>query len=174
MTATPNFFQTAWVVDDLTTAIHGWLDTTRVGPFFVIPHIRAEISYRGKPTELDTSVAWAQAGDMQIELIQQHNDGPSAYRDSVPVGHNAVHHIALVTDDFDAERARYQKAGIEVPYESSANGIRVVYFDTRATIGCMTELSERNPITGGLFSMVAQAAADWDGTDPVRQVPIPG
>ena len=172
MASTQNFFQIAWVVDDLTSAMHRWLDTTRVGPFFVASHARAEnVLYRGSTIELDTSVALTQAGVMQIELIQQHNDGPSAYRDSVPAGQDAMHHMGAITDDFDAELARYRQAGVAVPYEVTFGGIRVAYFDTRPAIGCMTELVERHPAYEGLSAMIAEAAADWDGTDPIRQIP---
>ena len=173
MASNGNFYQVAWVVDDLTGAVRRWLNTTGVGPFFVIEHVPNEnLLYRGEPVELDMSVAWAQAGAMQVELIQQHNDGPSAYRDSVPAGHDAMHHVGGVTDDFDAEMARYREAGVAVPYESSSGGIRVAYFDTREAIGCMTELEERHPATEGLRAMVAEAAADWDGTDPIRRIPV--
>jgi len=164
-----SFHQTAWVIDDLKSAMQRWLTTTSVGPFFVIAHAQVEnVRYRGQPIELDTSIALAQAGPMQIELIQQHNDGPSAYRDSVPAGEIGMHHIGGLADDFDSEVKRYRDAGVEVPYEASFGDLRFAYFDTRSTIGCMTELMERRPTSEDLISMVADASRDWDGSDPIR------
>ena len=58
-----------------------------------------------------------------------------------------------------------------MPYESALGGVRVVYLDTRSTTGLMTELVQRNPLFDGLRALVAQAAVDWDGTDPVRTIP---
>lgn len=81
-------------------------------------------------------------------------------------------HAGGVTDDFDAETARYREARVAVPYESSSGGMRVAYFDARPALGRMTELQERHPAAEGLRSTVAQAAADWDGTEPVRRIPV--
>ena len=66
---------------------------------------------------------------------------------------------------------QHRAAGGDVPYESALGGVRVVYLDTRPTIGLMTELVERNALFDGLRALVSQAAVDWDGSDPVRDVP---
>ncbi|WP_448638480.1 VOC family protein [Geodermatophilus sp. URMC 63] len=164
-----SFHQVAWVVDDLESAMQQWLTTTSVGPFYVISHSQLEnLRYRGKPAELDMSAALGQIGPMQIELIQQHNDGPSVYRDSVPAGQSAMHHIGGLTDDFDAEMKRYRDAGVEAACEASFGDLRIAYLDTRSTIGCMTELIERLSSSEGMISMVADAHRDWDGSDPIR------
>jgi methylmalonyl-CoA/ethylmalonyl-CoA epimerase len=56
-----------------------WIATARAGPFFVNAHAGVENTrYRGEPMAIDFSGALAQAGPMQIELIQQHSDTPSA------------------------------------------------------------------------------------------------
>lgn len=166
-----DYFQMAWVVDDLESAVARWLGAG-VGPFYRLPGTRgAEVVRHGEVVPLDTSVAWAQAGALQVELIQQHDDRPSAYRDSVPAGQDAPHHLGALSDDIDAELEQHRAAGLEVPYESALGGVRVVYLDTRAATGLMTELVERTPLFDGLRDLVAQAAVDWDGTDPVRDVP---
>ena len=166
-----NYFQTAWVVDDLETAMKRWLESSLVGPFFVVPHTQVEDPvYRGSPSELDMSVAMAQSGQMQIELIQQHSDGPSPYRDSVPAGTDAMHHVAAITDYFDADLEHYARIGVDLAFLGRFGDARFGYFDTRDSIGCMTELLERRPSLEGLFGMVASAGADWDGSDPIRRV----
>lgn len=166
-----DYFQTAWVVDDLESAVAGWL-AAGVGPFYRLPGTRGvEVLRHGAAVPLDTSVVWAQAGALQVELVQQHDDRPSAYRDSVPAGRDAPHHLGAITDDLDAELERHRAAGGDVPYESALGGVRVVYLDTRPTIGLMTELVERNALFDGLRALVSQAAVDWDGSDPVRDVP---
>ena len=81
------FFQAAWVVNDLEEAMHRWIKTVRVGPFFVMPHVEVtQTCYHGTPTAIDFSGALAQSGPLQIELIQQHSDTPSAYRDTFRAG----------------------------------------------------------------------------------------
>ena len=164
------YFQTGWVVDDLDLSIERFLATTSVGPFFVMRHLELTVTHRGRPSEIDFSLALAQMGGMQIELIQQHNDAGSAYRDSVPPGADAVHHICAITQDLDADFERFAGMGIEIAHQGSFGPMRFVYFDSRPTIGCMTELLEPDEANDGLFAMVAAAGAEWDGTEPIREV----
>ena len=83
-----NAFQSAWIVDDIDEAARLWAEKTGIGPFFVADYQEGvfETSYRGKPAPMTMKTALAQAGSMQIELIQPTGDGPSAYRDTVPMG----------------------------------------------------------------------------------------
>ena len=80
---TPRFgpvMQLGFVVPDLERAMEHWTGTVGVGPFFVMSHIKfAEAIYRGAPTDADISVAVAQWGEVQVELIQQFNESPSIY-----------------------------------------------------------------------------------------------
>ena len=78
----PHIMQFSYVVRDLDAAIEHWAGNLQVGPFFVAPHVPyTRCLYRGTPTDLDMSVAIAYTGDTQIELVQQHNDAPSIFRD---------------------------------------------------------------------------------------------
>ena len=80
---TPRFgpvMQLGFVVPDLDRAMEHWTGNVGVGPFYVMSHIKfAEALYRGQPTDADISVAVAQWGEVQVELIQQFNDSPSIY-----------------------------------------------------------------------------------------------
>jgi len=136
-----------------------------------VPHIElAEFDYRGAKGEgMDFSVAIAQSGGMQIELIEQHCDRPSAYRDLVARGARGFHHIAFYPEDYDAAYAFYRGQG----HVSAVDGVfgvhRFSYIDTSASIGCMVELIERNGVQSDFFDRIAKASADWDGrTDPIR------
>ena len=82
MLSNRTIIQNGWVVDDLFAAIKKWTDFYGVGPFWVSEQVVPDdVLYRGEPAHLDMKVALAQAGNVQIELIQQNSDGPSAYRD---------------------------------------------------------------------------------------------
>ena len=107
------FFQIAWLVDDLDAAVQQWL-SQGVGPFYLFPHAPlVEFHYRRSPSTVDFSVAIAQYGAMQIELIQQHDDRPSQYRDSFAPGQSGFHHMARLTTDIDADLEMYRKQGFE-------------------------------------------------------------
>ena len=162
-----SYCQTAWVVEDLDRVIEHFVDALGVGPFFVMRHVENEIEYRGQPSKPEISLALAQMGPMQIELIQQHNNAGSPWLD-VASGLAVVHHIARTTETFDHDIERCAGRGIEVVHRATYGSIRNAYLDTRRIIGCMTELIELGPDIAEQFTTVADAGATWDGNEPVR------
>lgn len=54
------------------------------------------------------SIALANSGPLQIELIQQRNDAPSMYRDFLAEGHEGLQYVAYWTEDFDRDFERIQ------------------------------------------------------------------
>ena len=96
--------QVAFVVNDLELAAHKYIQTMGVGPFYIVdrPSIIDE-TYRGKSANVEFSTAITQAGDVQIEFVQQHCDSDSSYRDIVKKGHSGFHHIAIFAENFDEE-----------------------------------------------------------------------
>jgi hypothetical protein len=170
-----DFMQIAWVVPDLGTAMRRWIDVARVGPFFVNAHASAGLSeayYRGQRADCDYSLAIAQAGPIQIELIEQHNIGSSVYRDSVPSGCEGLHHMASFTEDIDAEIARYRALGAPPAFEGYFGDMYLAYVDTRPHIGFMIELLEHTPAIDGLFRRIADESVGWDGSEPIRPFPV--
>jgi len=165
-----NVFQNAWVVDDLDAAMKKWVDEMGVGPFFVAEHGArfTEVTYRGKPSELYMTVALAQAGPVQIELIQPTTDKPCAYRDSVPPGVTGFHHMCVWTHDIDADSRYFEKLGYPTANRGTAGIAQFAYYDTRPLMGCMLEVVEHKPEVKALFDRIARACADWDGQRPVR------
>ena len=166
------FVQASWVVRNLEDAITRWGELSRVGPFFVNDDVQVEQArYRGQPTEFPVRLALGQAGPLQIELIEQLDDTPSVYRDSVPFGQDGFHHMAAFVDDVDAEIARYKAAGADLAYDGYFGDVRLGYVDTRAQFGFMIELFDHRPGMDALFAYVAEQGAQWDGVDPIRPFP---
>jgi hypothetical protein len=138
--------QMGYVVANLEAAMARWSDTLGVGPFTIIPHVAVDNGiYRGEPTEVDISVATAESGAVQIELIEQHNDVPSCYRDLFPAGTEGLHHVAVHTPDYDAEVARYEALGCPAAFGGVYQGTRFVYMDTSPILGIMVEVVESRP-----------------------------
>lgn len=159
--------QNAWVVDDLDKAMRGWLGQG-VGPFHTLDIRHENAIYRGRPVPLSFRVGLAQAGPIQIELIQQTSDGDSAYRDVVPKGEVGFHHVCMMTDDCEQEVARLLERGFAIANEINSRGNRTCYMDTRSDIGCMLEILPPSPLLLKIYQIVARSAQDWDGSDPVR------
>ena len=164
--------QLGFVVPDLDRAIQHWSETVGLGPFFVLEHVQyAEAWYCGKPAAIDMSVALAQWGAVQVELIQQFNSAPSIYTDFAGGAQGGLQHVGVMTDSVDADLVRLRERGIEpVQWGSTANGIRFAYVATDQHPGGMIELIEHGPAIDGFFAMVRDAAMDWDGSRPVRRL----
>lgn len=163
-------FQNAWVVDDAEAAAMQWATEFGVGPFFLTEHTDnlKDITYRGQPSELSMIVALAQAGPVQIELIQPTTDKPSAYRDSVEPGTVGFHHMCVWTHDIDADTEYFEQLGYPAVTMGDAGHVRFGYYDTRPFMGCMLEVVEHRPAIVENFQRIADAGAQWDGTRPIR------
>ena len=105
---------------------------------------------------------------MQIELIHQHCDRASVYRELVDEGSSSFHQLCSVTLDYDGKKAHYERLGYEITAESLSGRFRIAYVDTLADFGFYTEVVERTPGFLRNLSTIAKASATWDGTDPVR------
>lgn len=162
------FFQVGFVVDDVLAAAAKWARVFGVGPFHVMPVFDQHAIYRGEEATNTSQVAVAQAGPVQIELIQQHCDRPSVFREWSRGGSCAFHQLATVTPDYDGKKAHYGGLGYEITAESLAGRFRVAYVDTVADFGFYTEVIESTPGFLANLSKIARASAGWDGADPVR------
>lgn len=164
--------QNAYVPTDFDAALDFWVKTMGVGPFFMLEHVAMEnVQYCGQPADIDFSVAIAYWGDVQIELIKQHNDAPSIYKSWVDAGRSGLHHVCLITPDMAHARAVCAKAGAEVMQSGALpGGAEVIYVDTGGGPGTMVEILQPAPGTEALFGMIRDAAKGWDGTDPVRKL----
>jgi catechol 2,3-dioxygenase-like lactoylglutathione lyase family enzyme len=169
--------QIAYLVPDIEASIDYWVEALGVGPWYYNPKVPIRnYRYRGERYEPHNSVALANAGGLQIELLQTRNDVPSMYRDFKHAGHSGLQHFAYWTERFDADLARAEAAGYRVLMsgEVGENG-RFVYFEEKphrgAHPGTVVELSEVAGPKGRLFKLIREAAQDWDGSDPVRPFP---
>jgi hypothetical protein len=164
-------FQASWVVPSADQAAALWTRTMGVGPFFVFADVEVdEFLYRGTPSRYGCRVAIAQAGDMQIELIEQPHDLPSAYRDLVPKGRSGFHHVGLFAEDFDREVAAYDALGFVRAAEGRVGAMRFAYIDTSPAIGCMVEILAEDAAMRGAFAGIAAAAQGWNGERPLRGI----
>jgi hypothetical protein len=164
--------QNGYVVRDLDAAIEAWC-AIGVGPWYTLRELSPQdFRFRGQPSQPVISIAFGNSGALQIELIQQLNDAPTAYREFLDAGHEGFHHLAWWAPDFDAAMERASAAGWSV-VQDGGGGTKFAYFDTGGVTSTVIELSELNEATRAFNEMIAAAAAGWDGvTQPVRPVDI--
>jgi hypothetical protein len=167
--------QMAYLVRDIDQAMRHWIDIMGVGPFFYIEnHAAPHSTYRGQPSSMRLSIAFAQCGAMQIELIQPLNDAPSLLTEFLKSGREGLQHVAFWTMNFAADITRYQSLGYEVVQTGGMSGPNNgnVFFAGNGypAVAHAIEISDISGTKGALFRHIAEAAQDWDGREPIRKL----
>lgn len=165
--------QNGYVVRDIRKAMDHWVNVMGVGPWFYIPQVKTDyFRYRGADSAMTMSVALANSGDLQIELIQQTNDAPSMYKDFLDAGLEGLQHMSYWSMDYQALYDRALSLGYRVGHEGQIGGPqgRFCYFDTQAHPGTVVEISDISGSKKRFFDHVKAAATNWDGSDAIREV----
>ena len=169
-TAFGSIFQIAYVPADIDAALAFWTRTMRVGPFFRRGPLRmSNCRFMDTATDPEFSLWIAYWGELQIELVQQHNHAPSIYSTWRAEQREGVHHVCTSVPDIVAARAECLSAGWRIVQEADYPGGGVFYADTGGGPGTMVEVMQVPAATAERFAMIRAAARDWDGSDPIRE-----
>lgn len=165
--------QNGYVVRDIEAAMRHWVEVLGVGPWFYIERVQTDwFRHRGVDSPVEMSIALANSGNLQIELIQPRNDALSMYREFLDAGREGLQHLSYWTHDYQALYDRAISLGYVVGHEGQIGGEkgRFAYFDTEAHPGTVVEISDISGSKGAFFKHIAEVAADWDGAEPIRVV----
>jgi hypothetical protein len=167
--------QIAFVPRDFDAALNYWTKVIGAGPFYHLEHIVLDNTrYRGAPANVDLSAALGYWGDIQIELVKQHDDSPSIYRDWLKSGREGVQHIGVVLDDydqFDSAHAKLRQDGGDPIMETEiVNATRAAYFQMPGE-DPLIEILALQPHFLKLWDHMRSTSVNWDGSAPLRSVP---
>jgi glyoxalase/bleomycin resistance protein/dioxygenase superfamily protein len=150
------------------------------GPFFLGAFPLSALKYRDESVNYGSiKVGFAYQGNMQIELIEAPAGVPSCYAEVLNERREALHHTYVKTDEhYDAIIVRHAGAGEPLVYHGLAgdDGIRFGFIDARERLGHFIEVLETNRIVGAglaiyhLYERIKDAARDWNGMRPVREI----
>lgn len=161
--------QNGYVVRDIRAAMDHWVNVMGVGPWYYIDRVETDyFRHRGKDSAMEMSVALANSGDLQIELIQQRNDAPSMYKEFLDSGREGLQHMSYWSRDYQGLYDRALTLGYKVGHEGQIGGEkgRFAYFDTEAHPGTVVEISDISGSKGSFFEHIRKVAATWDGPSP--------
>ena len=162
--------QIGYVVADFDASIAAWL-ALGVGPWFILRGQPQSGLYRGQPCDVTLSVAFANSGELQIELIHQDDETPSIYREFLETKGEGFHQLAWWAADFDAAVQSATAAGWPTVWSGGEGGaVRYAYLVPPAGPAEIVEIMELNDVTLGMGKLVRDAAANWDGSDPIRSL----
>ncbi len=161
--------QLAFVPDDFNAAVEYWTGTVGVGPFLLIDPINLTgTQFDGQASAAEVGVALAYWGDMQIELIKQHNDAPSIYINPPWGNRQGIHHYGLETDDIAAAKQVATSTGGKIIYSGFLPGGAEFFFVETVTGQPLVEVIEQTADNVAFLNKIKDLAANWDGSDPLR------
>jgi len=158
--------QAAYTVADIQKAMRHYTDLLFIGPWFLIgPFVPPKGVYRGVTTTIKVSLGIAFSGPTMVELIEQHDEKPSVFRETLKArGAHGFHHWAIGVREFEKTVEQYRARGYQEAFSDFAPmGFRIVYFDTTADLPSMLEIIEMNGTAERGFHKMYQAAQEWDG-----------
>jgi catechol 2,3-dioxygenase-like lactoylglutathione lyase family enzyme len=162
--------QVGYVVTDLDRALASWVELG-VGPWLVMRRMPMRALYRGEPCETTLSLALSNSGELQIELIQQEDDAPSIFTEFLAGDGPGYHQLAYWADDFDGTMKAVQTAGWPVVWSGGEGlGVRFAYVEPPNRPATIVEISELTEAQAGVAKFIREAAANWDGSDPIREM----
>jgi hypothetical protein len=86
--------QMGFVVRDIDKAMRHWVEVCGVGPWFVTEKLPLDAFWykERRYDNIHLTIALANSGDVQLELIQQRDETPSMGRDFLAAGHEGLQH----------------------------------------------------------------------------------
>lgn len=165
--------QIGYVVRDIEAAMHHWTRNMHIGPFYYasrVPFLAFDYGEsRGTP---QVSLAVAYSGNIQIELLQQHDDTPTGYRKFLASGREGLHHLGFFTARLDHDLQRAAEAGLEVEQSvvTFDQAGEAVYFRSHGHPGTALKLVSLHEGNGDLYRMIQAEAERWDGSGPIRYI----
>lgn len=163
--------QVAYMVDDLVRAAEEFSKSTGAGPFFVRHNpVTGARGPHGSVGTFDHSSAYGQWGRIQVELVETHTAEPAEFAETTQ-SRNSIHHVALMVASFDDQQRAYEATGWPALLTATTrNGNSFAFHDARPQLGHLVEIYEPRPTILALYRRVAEAATNWDGSDPVRDM----
>ena len=123
----PPVNQVGFVVKDLEKAIEFYKPL--FGEFTVMDAPDMEWDYRGRPEVSSLKIAFANSGDVEIELIEW-ICGETPHKDFLEAGHEGMHHLRFIVDNVEAKVEEAQACGYrQIWYKRFGEGLAASYLE---------------------------------------------
>ena len=163
--------QVGIVVRDIKTALQHWVEVCGIGPWFYADKLPIDaFTYKTEAfDDIHISVALANSGDVQLELIQQRCTTPSMYRDFLAAGYEGMQHWSSWPEDYDVRLEHALSNSYSIGQAGDSPRGRFVYLLNENHPGTVIEMAELTATRRTIFDAIHAAAVDWDGMAPIRR-----
>jgi hypothetical protein len=127
-----------------------------------------------EPAEFAHSSAFGVCGARVIELVEPIRLAPERVQRGFAAPRPRVQHVAYVVPPAAVAdlRGALDERGVAQYLSFQLGGAETTLHDATATLGHDLEIHADNEALRDFFAMVSDAAAGWDGTDPLRRVAL--
>lgn len=160
--------QHGYVVDNLEHVAHQWVEAVGAGPFYVNEVTLEGYLYRGRPASCPLRIAVGYWGDIQVELIEPASDDDNLYNRALPEENGRLNHCATHVPDLATVLDGCNLHDRVLQSGHVASGAKFVYLDNYLPGGLHLELIQFPQGGDALFPLMAEAARQWDGSNPIR------
>lgn len=160
--------QIGYIVPDIYAGIDNFARELNLGGWVVAENLAfTELSYRGQPSKARASAAMAYSGEMMYEVIQQHDEEPSAFTEVIQSRGYGFHHVAIAVSSLDVAIADYRRRGYDLVTTMAVVGGRGAYMDSRRTLASMLELLEIGEVITHMFKTAHDFARNLGPDGPL-------
>ena len=162
--------QMGFVVRDIDKAMRHWVEVCGIGPWYLAEKLPLDaFCYtEQRYDDIHLTIALANSGDVQLELIQQRDETPTMYRDFLAAGHEGLQHWSSWPENYHELLDRAVRNGWTIGQRGETPRGPFVYFWNEGHPGTVIEMAELTPTRRRIFDAVREAAIDWNGNDPIR------
>jgi len=156
--------QIAYGVDDIEVGAAEFQERFGIGPFKFAHHnpVTSPV-HAGDPATFDHSSAFAQWGELMIELIHVHSASPESLANKVRTDRPGIHHVSSFAPDFDAEIERQVSYGHDKILEGRGrSGSRFVFLDATKSLGHIIELYEPTEKLYSFYALIKERDGKTD------------
>jgi len=170
-------FQLGYIVPDIDESMRFYAENMGIGPFTCMRGFKAPDGwYRGGSDMPQLTIAHAYSGRLFVEVIQQHCDTPSVYKEFIDRYGYGLHHfgLSIATEEYDATLEKYYALGFENIFtDNLPGGVRIRYIGPKTAEGleklrnecgvCYLECVEIIDKEEAFFKSMIDKAQEWDG-----------
>ena len=135
----PPVSQVGIIVKDMEKTVEFCSSTFGIGPFKTREVNLEGVMFRGKPTTVKQKIAFAQAGQVQIELIQP-LEGESPHTEFLRDKEEGPNHLGFLVDDIDKKLTWLAEQGIKPIFSGNPPGVTFAYLNSDKIGGVIIEL----------------------------------
>jgi hypothetical protein len=157
-------------VESIPRAVDFLVRSFGAGPFFLMENIRIpHLKNADGPVVWEHSAAFGQWGGIAVELQQIDRLEPTGALGPTYERTNVFNHVAYAVNDLAEESERLHGLGFDLLFEA-VNGPHESRLFDAPLLGHTIEVHQAFDLFFTFHGSLAEAAENWDGTQPLRPV----